>query len=54
MSILKTGSAGARIGCQVRVLERRRNGRLSVTIEASAVCLLLQFRDSVIVIIITD
>jgi len=43
MSILKTGSAGARIGCQVRMLGERRNGRLSVTIDASAVRLLLQF-----------
>jgi len=54
MSILKTGSVGARIGCQVRVLDQRRNGRLSVKIDASALCLLLQFRDSVIVLIITD
>ena len=54
MSILKTGSARARIGCQVRVLGERRNGRLSVTIDASALCLFLQFRDSVIVIVNAD
>jgi hypothetical protein len=54
MSILKTGSAEALIGCQVRVSEQRRNGRLSVTIDESAVSLLPHFRDSVIIIIITD